>query len=138
MEFKALAKDLKPLVDPPLMRIAFIGDDPAGFLLAIPDANPALAALNGSMANPLRLLRAIMIGRRREGLRLITMGVKEEYRLRGIEGVMFYDGLKAALDRGYKWCEYSWILEDNELAKRTVRLMDAEHTKTYRIYSKPV
>ena len=47
-------------------------------------------------------------------------------------------GLKAALDRGYKWCEYSWILEDNELAKRTVRLMDAEHTKTYRIYSKPV
>jgi hypothetical protein len=138
LEFKALAKDLKPLVDPPLMRIAFIGDDPAGFLLAIPDANPALAALNGSMANPLRLLRAIMIGRRREGLRLITMGVKEEYRLRGIEGVMFYDGLKAALDRGYKWCEYSWILEDNELAKRTVRLMDAEHTKTYRIYSKPV
>jgi len=137
-EFAALAKDLKPLVDPPLMRIAFIGDNPAGFLLAIPDANPALAVLNGSMANPIRLLRAIMIGRRREGLRLITMGVKEEYRLRGIEGVMFYDGLKAALDRGYTSCEYSWILEDNELAKRTVRLMDAEHTKTYRIYSKPL
>ena len=138
VEFERLAKDLKPLVDPPLMRIAFIGDDPAGFLLAIPDANPALAVLNGSMANPIRLLRAIMIGRRRVGLRLITMGVKEEYRLRGIEGVMFYDGLKAALDRGYQWCEYSWILEDNELAKRTVRLMDAEHTKTYRIYSKPL
>ena len=137
-EFTWLARDLKPLVDPPLMRIAFIDDDPAGFLLAIPDANPALAALNGSMANPIRLARAMMIGRRREGLRLITMGVKEQYRLRGIEGVMFYDGLKAALDRGYKTCEYSWILEDNELAKRTVRLMEAEQTKTYRIYSKPL
>ena len=64
------------------------------------------------------------------------MGVKQQYRLRGIEGVMFYEGLKAALDRGYSTCEYSWILEDNELAKRTVRLMDAEQTKTYRIYSK--
>lgn len=138
VEFTWLAKDLKPLVDPPLMRVAFMGDDPAAFLLAIPDANPALAALNGSMANPIRLLRAIRIGRRRVGLRCITMGVKEEYRLRGIEGVMFYDGLKAALDRGYTSCEYSWILEDNELAKRTVRLMDAEHTKTYRIYSKPL
>jgi len=137
-EFAWLAKDLKQLVDPPLMRIAFIDGDPAGFLLAIPDANPALAVLNGSMANPIRLVRALIIGRRREGLRLITMGVKEQYRLRGIEGVMFYDGLKAALERGYSSCEYSWILEDNELAKRTVRLMDAEHTKTYRIYSKPL
>ena len=137
-EFNFLAKDLKPLVDPPLLRIGFVAGDPAGFLLAIPDANPALAVLNGSMANPIRLLRAMLIGRRRVGLRLITMGVKEEYRLRGIEGVMFYEGLKAALDRGYSTCEYSWILEDNELAKRTVRLMDAEQTKTYRIYSKPL
>ncbi|MFI5166945.1 MAG: N-acetyltransferase [Thermoanaerobaculales bacterium] len=137
-EFAWLAKDLKPLVDPPLMRIAFMGDDPAGFLLALPDVNPALAVLNGTLANPLRLLRATLIGRRRNGLRLITMGVKEQYRLRGAEGVMFCEGLQAALDRGYKTCEYSWILEDNELAKRTVRLMDAELSKVYRIYSKPL
>jgi hypothetical protein len=137
-EFDWLAKELKPLVDPPLLRIAFMDGDPAGFLLAIPNVNPALAVLNGSMANPIRLLRAMTIGRRREGLRLITMGVKEQYRLRGIEGVMFYEGLKSGLERGYTWCEYSWILEDNELAKRTVRLMDAVHTKTYRIYSKPL
>ncbi len=137
-EFDWLAKELKPLVDPPLLRIAFMGSDPAGFLLALPDVNPALAVLNGTLTNPIRLLRATLIGRRRDGLRVITMGVKEEYRLRGIEAVMFYEGLKAALDRGYKTCEYSWILEDNELTKRTVRLMDASHTKTYRIYSKPL
>jgi GNAT superfamily N-acetyltransferase len=137
-EFAALAEELKPLVDPPLLRIAFMGDDPAGFLLAVPDVNPALAVLDGSLANPIRLLRAWLIGRRRNGLRLITMGVKEQYRLRGIEGVMFYEGLQAALDRGYKWCEYSWILEDNELAKRTVRLMDAELAKVYRMYSRPL
>jgi hypothetical protein len=137
-EFDWLAHELKPLVDPPLARISFMNGEPAGFLLCIPNVNPALAVLNGSMANPLRVLRAMMIGRRRQGLRLIIMGVKEEYRLRGIEGVMFYEGLKAALDRGYTSCEYSWILEDNELTKRTVRLMDAELTKTYRIYSKPL
>jgi GNAT superfamily N-acetyltransferase len=138
VEFDWLAKELKPLVDPPLARIAFMDGEPAGFLLAIPNVNPALAVLNGSMVNPIRVLRAMMIGRRREALRLIIMGVKEQYRLRGIEGVMFYEGLKAALDRGYTSCEYSWILEDNELTKRTVRLMDAAHSKTYRIYSKPL
>jgi GNAT superfamily N-acetyltransferase len=137
-EFDWLAKELKPLVDPPLARIAFMDGEPAGFLLAIPNVNPALAVLNGSMTNPIRVLRAMMIGRRREALRLIIMGVKEQYRLRGIEGVLFYEGLQAALDHGYKTCEYSWILEDNELTKRTVRLMDAVHSKTYRIYSKPL
>jgi GNAT superfamily N-acetyltransferase len=137
-EFDYLANDLKQLVDPPLARIAFEGDEPAGFLLAVPDANPAIAALNGSLANPIRLARAMLIGRKRVGLRLITMGVKEEYRLRGFEGVMFYEGLQAALDRGYQWCEYSWILEDNDLAKRTVRLMNAEPYKTYRIFAKSV
>lgn len=137
-EFAWLAKELKPLVDPKLLYIAFYDGDPAGFLLALPDVNPALAVLNGSMANPWRLLRAWWIGRKPEGLRLITMGVKQQYRLRGIEGVMFYHGLQAALDRGYRWCEYSWILEDNELAKRTVRLMDAKRTKIYRLYAKPL
>ncbi len=135
-EFAWLARELKPLVDPQLLYIAFFDGDPAGFLLALPDVNPALAELNGSLANPWRLFRAWWVGRRREGLRLITMGVKQEYRLRGIEGVMFYHGLQAALDRGYRWCEYSWILEDNELAKRTVRLMDAQLTKIYRLYTR--
>jgi len=137
-EFEWLAKELKPLVDPPLLRIAFMGSEPAGFLLALPDVNPALAALNGTLANPIRLLRATLIGRRRVGLRVITMGVKPQFRLRGIEGVMFYEGLKIALDRGYRTCEYSWILEDNELAKRTVRLMNAELTKVYRMYAAPL
>lgn len=135
-EFAALAKELKPLVDPDLVRLSFFAGEPAGFLLALPDVNPALAVLNGSLWNPIRLLRASIVGRRKVGLRLITMGVKEQHRLRGIEGVMFYQGLKAALDNGYAWCEYSWILEDNELAKRTVRLMDAKLSKVYRIYGK--
>jgi hypothetical protein len=137
-EFEWLAREIRPLVDAPLLRLAFIGDDPAGFLLALPDVNPALAVLNGSMLNPYRLLRATLLGRRRVGLRLLTLGVKEQYRMRGIEGVLFFEGLQASLDRGYRWCEYSWILEDNELAKRTVRLMDAELSKVYRIYSRPI
>ncbi len=137
-EFTWLAKDLKPLVDPVLLRIAFFDAKPAGFLLALPDVNPALAVLNGSLLNPIRLLRAQMIGRRREGLRLITMGVKAEYRLRGVEALMFYEGLEAALERGYRTCEYSWILEDNELTKRTVRLMDARLSKVYRMYARPL
>jgi hypothetical protein len=135
-EFDALAHELKPLVDTELLRLAFVKDEVAGFLLALPDVNPALALLNGTLWNPIRLLRATLAGRKKAGLRVITLGIKEQHRLKGIEGVMFFEGLDHALNAGYTWCEYSWILEDNELTKRTVRLMDARHSKTYRIYSK--
>jgi GNAT superfamily N-acetyltransferase len=137
-EFDALAHEIKPLVDAELLRLAFMKGEPAGFLLALPDVNPALTLLNGSLWNPIRVLRATLAGRKKVGLRVITLGVKEEHRLKGIEGVMFYEGLDHALRAGYKWCEYSWILEDNELTKRTVRLMDARLAKTYRIYAKPL
>ena len=50
--------------------------------------------------------------------------------------MLFGEGLAKALEIGYTWCEYSWILEDNELTKRAVRLMDGELYKIYRVYEK--
>ncbi len=55
---------------------------------------------------------------------------------RGLEGVLIAEGIEESLRLGYSWCEYSWILEDNELTKRAVRLMDGDLYKTYRIYQK--
>jgi len=140
-EIEWLARELKPLVVPELLRFAFWDGEPVGFLLAVPDWNPVLRELDGSpWRHPLKTLRLLTTARPRkmEGLRLITMGVRQGYRKRGIEGVLFCEALRAALDVGYRWCEYSWILEDNELTKRTVRLMDAELYKVYRVYERPV
>jgi len=64
------------------------------------------------------------------------LGVREEFRKRGLEGVLIAESLSIALEMGYKWCEYSWILEDNELIKGVVRLMHGDLYKTYRIYEK--
>jgi GNAT superfamily N-acetyltransferase len=140
-EIEWLAKELKPLVHPGLTRFAFVDEDPVGFLLCIPDWNPVLADLDGSpLRHPLRTLKHL-IGTKAEsldGLRLVLLGVKQQYRNRGIEGVLLGEGLRVAVDAGYQWCEYSWILEENELTKRLVRLMDGELYKTYRIYEKPV
>lgn len=138
-EIEWLAKQLKPLVHPDLLRFAMVDGEPAGFLLALPDWNPALATLDGSVArHPLRAARLWATAKpgTMEGLRVITMGVVPEHRRRGIEGILFAEGLEHSLDIGYDWCEYSWILEDNEEAKGTVRWMDAEPFSTYRIFAK--
>ncbi len=136
-EIEHMARELRSLVEPSLLRFAFLGGEPAAFLLAVPDWNPALRSLDGSpWRHPLRTLRLLATAspRAMTGLRLITLGVKEQYRKRGVEGVLFAEGLQAALEIGYRRCEYSWILDDNELTKRTVRLMDADLTKTYRLF----
>jgi len=140
-EIEWMARELKPLVHPDLLRFAFVHGEPAGFLLALPDWNPVLKQLDGSpWRHPLRTLRIALTAKpeKMPGLRVITMGVKETFRKRGIEGVLFAESVRKALEIGYGYCEYSWILEDNELAKRTVRVMDGELYRIYRIYGKPL
>jgi hypothetical protein len=138
-EFDWLAKELKPIVLPELVRFAFVDGEPVGLLLCLPDWNPVMGDLDGSpWRHPLRTLKHVLRSKasNQEGLRLVLLGVKEGFRDRGIEGVLLGEGLRISLDTGYQWCEYSWILEDNELTKRAVRLMDGELYKVYRMYQK--
>ena len=140
-EIRVMAKELRPSVEPNLLRFAFIDEEPAAFLLAIPDWNPVIQDLDGTpFRHPFKTVKHLVStsASDMEGLRLITLGVKEKFRKRGIEAVLFAEGLEVGLKLGYSWCEYSWILEDNELTKRTVRLMDGELYKTYRIFRKEV
>ena len=140
-EITWLAKELKPLVQADLLRFALDDGQPVGFLLVMPDWNPVLADLDGSpWRHPFKTLHHVLKSKPEtmEGIRLFTLGVKAEHRKRGIEGILIGEGLQKSLEIGYKWCEYSWILEDNEVTKRTVRLMDGELYKIYRIYEKSV
>ena len=140
-EITWLAKELKPLVQRDLLRFALDDGQPVGFLLVMPDWNPVLADLDGSpWRHPFKTLHHLLKSKPEtmEGIRLFTLGVKAEHRKRGIEGILIGEGLQKSLEIGYDWCEYSWILEDNEVTKRTVRLMDGELYKIYRIYEKQI
>ena len=140
-EFDWLAKELKPVVLPELVRFAFVDEEPVGVLLCVPDWNPVMGDLDGSpFRHPLRTLKHVLRSRAEnmEGLRVILLGVKPGFRDRGIEAVLLGEGPRVSIDTGYRWCEYSWILEDNELTKRAVRLMGGEIYKVYRVYEKTI
>jgi len=138
-EFDALAGELKDLVHPDLIRIALIDDEPVGFILTVPDWNPVLKDIGGSLwRHPIKLVRHLLFTKAEslKGIRLILLGMREGFRNRGIESLLFANGIEVALRAGYEWCEYSWILEDNERTKRAVRLMGGELYKIYRMYEK--
>ena len=138
-EFDALAKELKGLVHPDLVRIASVDDEPVGFILTVPDWNPVLADIGGALwRHPIKLIRHLLFTKPESltGIRLILLGMREEFRNRGIESLLFANGIEIALAAGYEWCEYSWILEDNERTKGAVRLMGGELYKIYRMYER--
>ncbi len=135
-EFDHLAKNLKRIVDPHMVFIAEVDQKPAGFSLALPDFNQVLARLNGRLFpfGILKLLWHTKIKNKIDGVRIITMGVVPEFQKRGIDTVFYVETYNVGVKRGYRWAEMSWILEDNVLMNRTLRLLGAKLYKKYRIY----
>ena len=137
-EINNMAKQLKPVVIPEFISLAFINGEPAGFILALPDLNQVLKILNGTLLTP-RLLKALSVGKRIKTGRCLTMGVREKFRKKGIESVMFAQVWGAGIERGYRYGEFSWVLEDNKpVHDAATRIFSAEHYKTYRIYDKSI
>jgi GNAT superfamily N-acetyltransferase len=71
-------------------------------------------------------------------LRVIALGVLPEYRGTGVDALMYIETAKAAVRRGYKYAEMSWILENNDMMNRSIQMLGGEVYKTYRMFEKKV
>lgn len=132
------AKRLKSIADFDLVFIAEKDGIPVGFLGLIPDFNLVLRKIRGRI-NPLTILKAIYYKHRIKDLRLLLYGIKEEYRNKGVDALMFLKGRDIVLKKKrYKKIEFSWILEDNIPVIRICELFGARLYKTYRIYEKRI
>jgi CheY-like chemotaxis protein len=76
--------------------------------------------------------------RRITGVRVLILGVVREHRRRGIEAAMVARTVRAAMARGYRSGELSWILESNGPMRRLLERLGARVDKTYRVYEKAI
>jgi hypothetical protein len=134
-EFAYMAKALKPIVDPDLILIAEVEGQAVGFSVALPDYNPIFRRMAGRLF-PLGIFHYLLGRRRLDNVRVITMGVVEKHRRRGIDIMLIYHTFKNGVPKGYVHGEFSWILEDNVMLVRAMERMGAQRRKTYRIYEK--
>ncbi|AEI67271.1 hypothetical protein LILAB_26910 [Corallococcus macrosporus] len=138
-EFDHLAKELKTVVRPELALMAEVQGEPVAFSLTVPDANQAIRAANGRLTTfglPIGLVKLALASRRINRLRLIILGIKEGYRRRGLDAILYLDTLRTAKRLGYVGGEISWTLEDNHLVNRAIESMGAQRSKTYRVYQR--
>ncbi len=132
-EFTYIAKGMKSVIVKDLALFAKIDEKVIGMLIAVPDFNQVLIKLNGRLT-PWGIIKYFYYRTMISQCRLMILGVKKEYRKKGIEGALYYEATKAAHNLGYTRCEFSWILEDNILTQRAAEMMGGRLYKKYRVY----
>jgi len=139
-ELDFMASRLKPLLVEGLIWLAETATGPVGFMLALPDYNLVLQPLRGRLLTPklFGFLPYALGWKCPPRCRVITLGVKENYRNRGLEAVMLTEGFKTGFRVGFKDAEASWILDDNTMMRRLLETFGGKVHKTYRLYEREV
>jgi hypothetical protein len=136
-EFFHTAKDLKSIVDENLVQIAEVDGVPAGFILTLPDLNQVFKEIPSGNLFPTGIFKLISPKKYINRVRVITMGIKKQYRRMGIETLLYkYNQIEILKNPKIKNIEMSWILENNLEMNKPLITMGAKAYKTYRIYEK--
>jgi GNAT superfamily N-acetyltransferase len=138
-EIERMAAQLIRFMDPDLVLIAEVDDEPIGFSLALPDLNQALRKAYPRPGVPewwtlIRLLYYWKVRRVVDTIRVLAMGVLEGWRAQGVSALFYYETAKAALPKGYRHAEMSWVLENNLMMNRDIQAIGGRLCKIYRIY----
>jgi hypothetical protein len=138
-EFYHTAKDLKSIVDPNLVHFALVNGVVAGFILTLPDLNQVFKQIPSGNLSPIAIYKILTAKKRITRVRVITMGVKKEFRKIGIETLLYkHNHIAIKKNPNIKNIEMSWILENNlEMNKPLIR-MGGEAYKRYRLYEKAI
>ena len=133
VEFRRLADDMKPFIDPDIALIAEVDAKPVGFCVLIPDTNRVLRRLNGRLL-PFNWLKVKRFIREIDVVSFKLMGVLKEYRQRGIDALLYVQALSKAREKGYAWLDGSITSELNPAINLIARARGAELYKHWRLY----
>ncbi|MCX7678032.1 MAG: GNAT family N-acetyltransferase [Spirochaetes bacterium] len=136
-QFKMFVDELKQIAVPELIIFAEKDGKTVGFIVSIPDVNPALRILNGHLY-PWRLIKAFREIKKVTKLRTIIMGVLPEYRGQKIDDVFYLYTIENGIRLGYTESDCSLIVETNYKMINALKPLKAECYKTYRIYEKNI
>ena len=137
-EFDHLAESLKLIIDPQFVQIAEHEGKMIGFALAIPDINQITINIKKGRLLPTGIFKLLLGKKKVKKIRIILLGVIEDYRKMGIEGVFYAKIISNGLAKGVHTAEASWILEDNEMMNKGLQNINARVTKRYRILELPL
>ena len=135
-EFRYMAKDLKRIIDPDLVLLATYGEEPAGFLLTLPNFNEVFHKIPDGRLFPFGLFKLLYYRKKIKGVRVITLGIKRKFQSLGLGSLFYAESIQRIFAKGYTHGEMSWVMEDNILMNKIAVQLNGQRYKTYRVYQK--
>ncbi|HWM62983.1 MAG TPA: GNAT family N-acetyltransferase [Solirubrobacterales bacterium] len=129
------AKLLKQVIDEDWAFIAEKDGETVGVALSLPDINQVLAQMGGRLL-PFGWLHFLRGKPKIDRVRVLALGVKNDYRHSGVAAGLYLKHLEAATPEGVPAGEMGWILETNKPMNRAMEGMGGKIVKRYRIYEK--
>lgn len=131
-------RKIKPIVDPGLVQFAYVNDEPAAFVMCLPDVNQIFKKFKGklNLFNKLRFLyykKTNSITR----IRVVVMGSKPKFQNMGLESVLTYRAFQHTISNTKaRDIELSWVGDFNDKMLAIHKGLGAEPSKkhiTYRL-----
>jgi GNAT superfamily N-acetyltransferase len=138
VEFDHLCKDLKQVVDPRWAFAAEVNGEPAGIAIAIPDYHEIFKRIPNGRLLPTGIFKLLSGAKKLNTTRVMVLGVKREFRTRGIFALFLDEFFRRARRYGLVGGEASWVLEDNVRMNRPLETIGARPYRRWRIYERPL
>ncbi len=132
-EMKHTGAGLKHLIVPELAIVAEVDNKPIGAVFGFLDYNPRIREIDGRLF-PFGFLKLLRNRQALKRIRLISTNVVPEYQRWGIGLVLLSGLIPKVREWGIEEAEFSWVLESNDLSRKSLEKGGAKRTKTYRIY----
>jgi hypothetical protein len=137
-EFVHMARDMKPLLEPRYAFAANVDGRTVGFMLAVPDYSRVLQRIGTGRLFPTGALRLLLGKRHIHDWRVMALGLRPEYRARGILPLFAWEAYRRGREAGEQGAEASWILEDNEAMNRPMVAMGTRIYRRWRVYDRDI
>jgi GNAT superfamily N-acetyltransferase len=140
-ELDVMVKSLGQFFDYRLSFFSYVDDEPAGMVMGLPDFNQVLQKAQPRPGTPelWTLLKALYywkVARIIDWGRVPLLGVKEKFRGKGVDVVMYAALLRSMIENGYKHSDSGWILSTNQPMTGIAKNVGGEVYKVYRYYEK--
>jgi GNAT superfamily N-acetyltransferase len=137
-EFDFLKNDLRMIIDEKFTYIAEKNGQPIGFSISLPNINEITIKNKRGRLFPFGIFRLLFGKKKIKTVRIISLGVLEEYRKQGIEALFYAKNIEEAKRRSLIGGEASWILESNVEMNAAAIALGGIRYKTYRLYTKAI
>jgi GNAT superfamily N-acetyltransferase len=140
-EMDILFGQFKMFLEPEYIFIAYVADEPAGFIMLMPDLNQALQYARPHPGIPewVTLARVIWHWKIRSKIsrtRVPFLGVVDKFQGMGIDAMLYMAVVEPAARHGLTEGDFGWVLDNNLAMNQIGELVNAEVYNRFRMYHK--